>query len=92
MCFAVFFIEAITPNPFKRHLHPRKALMNIIQSGRSLFDDDVLLTFIKSSSMLPIGSWYLLNTGHIGFVFKELFGVNNDLTLTSEILRHEIYS
>lgn len=69
--FAVEYIEATTPNPFRRPIHPRNAIMAILTKARNKFDADVLMAFLRGSSMFPIGSWYLLNTGEIGYVCEN---------------------
>ena len=76
LSFAEHYVEMTTPNPFAKSLiPPRNALVNILSHERYLFDGDVVYAFIRAASMFPVGSWLLLDNGHIGIVFD----INRDL-------------
>ncbi|RME92893.1 MAG: hypothetical protein D6767_02220, partial [Candidatus Hydrogenedentota bacterium] len=71
LSFAVHYVEHTTENPFHQMKHPHIVFNSMMTKLRRKFDDDLLLAFARGSGIFPLGSWVLLNTGHIGVVFRN---------------------
>ena len=57
-------------NPFTPVFGPIGAINHILKKEKSSFDADLLISFLKATSLFPLGSFVLLNTGEIAVVFE----------------------
>jgi HD-GYP domain-containing protein (c-di-GMP phosphodiesterase class II) len=56
---------------YKRKMAPDKAYKEIIRSGDSHFDVEVMEKFIRHLSLYPVGTGVVLNTNHKGIVINQ---------------------
>ncbi|MBN1898072.1 MAG: PilZ domain-containing protein [Spirochaetes bacterium] len=71
LSFANYIDLLTTKNPFKKKLHPHRAIMHILTRERNRFDADVLFAYCQAASLYPIGSWVLLSNSNIGVVIRS---------------------
>ncbi len=83
LMFAEYYIEVTTTNPFNSlSLSPRKTVVQLLTQLRHQFDGDILMAFLRSASLFPVGTWVHLSDNSIGLVFD----VNQD-ALESPVVR-----
>lgn len=66
--FVVRYEELAFGSPFTKHYGPSLAMNYLMRKERSVWDGDVLLSFLKTTSLYPVGSYVELDTGEIGIV------------------------
>ncbi len=76
LSFAERYITLTHPNPFNSTLHPTTAMKKLLTVERNKFDTDILLAFTRSATMVPIGSWVLMENGYIGYSTNRIEGSN----------------
>lgn len=70
LMFAEYYIEMTTQNPFNnQQLNPHKAVIQMLTQHKPLLDETVLMSYLRSASMYPIGTWVQLSDSTIGMVF-----------------------
>lgn len=57
-------------NPFHSALGPIGAINQILKKDKTAYDGDLLICFLKATSLFPLGSFVELNTGEIGMVVE----------------------
>jgi HD-GYP domain-containing protein (c-di-GMP phosphodiesterase class II) len=55
----------IHSRPYKERMSPDKAILNIINFGKELFQNRVIKALVSRVGLYPVGSWVELNTGEI---------------------------
>ncbi len=58
------------PNPFVPAIGSGLALSRIIRKEKTGYDSDVILAFLRATSLYPLGSFVYTNTGHIAIIAK----------------------
>lgn len=85
LSFADRYITLTQPNPFSPLFHPTLALKRIMTTEKAGFDLDVMVAFAHAGTMVPIGSWVLLEDGTIGYSSRREEGQN--LPLIHPVMR-----
>lgn len=86
LSFAERFIELTQPNPFNKIVHPTVALKHMLTTEKNSYDSDILIAFAKAASMVPIGSWVLLENDLIGYSHAKI--ENSDLPLIKVVMQN----
>jgi HD-GYP domain-containing protein (c-di-GMP phosphodiesterase class II) len=68
LAFVVRYEELAFGSPFTKHYGPSLAMNYLMRKERSLWDGDVLLSFLKTTSLYPVGSYVELDSDEIGIV------------------------
>lgn len=76
LAFADRYITLTQPNPFSPLFHPTVALKRIMTTEKAGFDLDAMVAFAHAGTMVPIGSWVLLEDGTIGYSSRREEGQN----------------
>lgn len=66
--FVVRYEELAYGSPFTKHYGPSLALNFVMRKERHLWDGDVILSFLKATSLYPVGSYVELDNAEIGIV------------------------
>jgi len=74
--FAERYVSLTQANPFNPVYHPTAALKHIMTKEKEGFDTDVIISFAKASTMVPIGSWVQLENSLIGYASTRIDGSN----------------
>jgi len=85
LAFAERYIGLTQPNPFNQIVHPTVALKHMLTVEKEGYDSDVLIAFAKAASMVPIGSWVLLENNLIGYSHARLN--SSDLPLVKAVMQ-----
>lgn len=72
VAFADRYVSLTQPNPFAPHVHPTAALKHLLTRERAGFDNDTMIAFAKASTMVPIGSWVLMENGLVGYASQRV--------------------
>ncbi len=57
-------------NPFTPAIGPVAAINQLLRKEKSAYDGDLLISFLKATSLFPLGSFILLSSGEIGMVVE----------------------
>ncbi len=57
-------------NPFTPAIGPMGSINRLLKHEKAGFDGDLIISFLKSSSLFPPGSFLLLTSGEIGMVYE----------------------
>ncbi|HEO64436.1 MAG TPA: hypothetical protein ENI73_01055, partial [Spirochaetes bacterium] len=57
-------------NPFTPAIGPVAAINQLLKKEKSAYDGDLLISFLKATSLFPLGSFILLSSGEIGMVVE----------------------
>ena len=80
--------DAMTePHTYREKFHGHKAIKDVLQASKNLYDPEVSKTFLSIMSIYPIGSLVQLNNGAIAIVFQA--NINFPLRPTIRILFDE---
>jgi hypothetical protein len=70
LSFVVKYEEMAFGSPFTKHYGPSVAVYYLMKKERHKWDVDVVLSFLKATSLYPTGSYVELDNGEIGIVYK----------------------
>lgn len=68
LSFVTRYEEMAYGSPFHKHYGPSLALNYLMRKERALWDSDIMLAFLKATSLYPVGSYLELDTNEIGIV------------------------
>jgi len=68
LAFVSRYEEMAYGSPYEKHYGPSLAMNYLMKNERTLWDGDVILSFLKSTSPYPVGSYVELDNGDIGIV------------------------
>ncbi len=64
--------DAMTePHTYREKFHGHKAIKDVLQASKNLYDPEVSKTFLSIMSIYPIGSLVQFNDGSIGIVYQS---------------------
>ncbi len=84
-------------NPFTPVIGPIATISHLLKNEKTAFDGDLMMAFLKATSLFPLGSFVMLNSGELGIVtdineqsmqkpkIKILFSKNN-VQLTEPVI------
>ncbi len=87
LSFAERYINLTQPNPFNKIVHPTVAIKHLLTVEKDGYDTDVLIAFAKAASMVPIGSWVLLENGLIGYSCARVD--SSDLPIVKTVMKKD---